>query len=454
MVEAGFMTEGEVYAARQNPARIVDRSEIYAPNYFLDWAFQEAQRLAGDKDFVLTVRTTVDLDLQKAAEAAIASSLQQYGETYGAEQAAMVAVELDGAVRAMVGGRDYGDSQFNRAADALRQPGSSFKPFVYMTALMNGYTPRTVVYDAPITIGNWSPKNYSRSYRGPVTLTTALQKSINTIPVRLAQAIGRGKIRDTAQKMGIRSEILITRAMPLGVAEVTVLDMASAYATIANGGRSATPYGILEIRSSTGELLYDRARDETPQQRILPADKVADLTMMMSTVVEAGTGRRAMLDFTVAGGKTGTTQAYRDAWFIGFTGKYSAAVWFGNDDFSSTRRMTGGTVPAMTWKSFMDVAHRDRDIAPLVGAIDPRGVMQKARVDVAARQDSDGEGAPGSRIAPLSRELGTTLGEIENMFRGAKPVPVPGPPVPVSERPGEPNRKAALSSGALARATP
>ena len=426
MVEAGFLTEGEVYGARQHPATVIDKSDDYVPNYFLDWAFGEVQRLVNGKDFVLTVRTTIDTNLQKGAESIMEATLRQEGRQYGASQAAMVVLEHDGAVRTMIGGRDYGESQFNRATDALRQPGSSFKPFVYLAALERGYTPDSVIVDAPITLGNWSPKNYGRSYAGRVTLMTALTKSINTVPVRLSLAIGRDAIAETAHKAGIRSNLLITKSLPLGTSEVTVLDMASAYASFANGGKRAEPYGILEIRNSQGELIYQHDRDAKPPERIADPVHIAELNSMLSNVVEHGTARRAQLDFTIAAGKTGTTQAYRDAWFIGFTGKYSAAVWFGNDNFQPTRRMTGGSIPAQTWKKVMSIAHTEQDILPIPGALDPRGVMSGVRpVPVASSDDPDelpAEPATVVRSSTLSKPMLETLDRLDELFTTLSPV--------------------------------
>jgi len=433
MVESRFLTEGQVYGARQNPASVIDRSDSNIPNYFLDWAYREAERIARGKDFVLTVKTTLDPNIQKSAVSAIESSLRQYGQQYDAEQGALVLMEHDGAVRAMVGGRDYGESQFNRATDALRQPGSSFKPFVYLTALMNGFTPNSIVLDAPITIGNWSPQNYGRSYAGRITLTTALQRSLNTVAVRISQSFGRDKIAETAKLMGIRSNIIVTRSLPLGVAEVTLLDMTSAYGAFANGGKQAAGYGILEIRNARGEVIYDHGRDEPPPRQLVDASYIADLNYMLSHVVEFGTGRRALMDFTVAAGKTGTNQAYRDAWFMGFTGKYVAGVWFGNDDFHSMKRMTGGTLPAMTWKQVMSSAHTEQDILPIIGAIDPRGIMFKVQTQIA---EGDSGAAGVTRVPPvhtstLSDRLVTTLDNLQSLFAQTPRLsgrPLPGPP--------------------------
>lgn len=378
MVQAGFMTEGQVIAARRNPAEAIDRTKSSAPDHFLDWAFEEVKDLATQypeltQDRVITVRTSLDPATQHEATSAIESNLRQFGDRYGVEEASMVLMTTEGAVRAMVGGRDYDKSQFNRATDALRQPGSSFKPFVYMTAFMNGYNTESVVPDRPINIGGWSPRNYTRGYAGPVTLKTALTKSINTIPVRLAQAIGRDKIATTAYMMGINSELKITRAMPLGVSEVTVMDMASSYASFGAGGKKVDPYAVLELRNSRGELLYSQERDAAPALRILPFDKVSMMNDVLVNVVERGTGRRAQLEGITAAGKTGTTQAYRDAWFVGYTGNLAAAVWYGNDDFTSTRRMTGGSLPAMTWGQVMKFAHQDLELKPMPGVEPPEG---------------------------------------------------------------------------------
>jgi penicillin-binding protein 1A len=364
IVQAGFMTEGQIVASLRNPATPIDKSDIYTPNYFLDWAFEEVKRIAGSKFRVLTVKTSIDVTLQKQAEQAVESNLRRYGKDYRVNEAAAVLMEPSGAVVAIVGGRDYGKSQFNRATDAKRQPGSSFKPFVYTTAMMNGYKPSSVMQDAPITIGNWSPKNYGRSYSGPVTLTNALRRSINTIPVRLAQTLGRGKIVDTAYKMGVQSELLITRSLPLGSAEVTVMDMATGYAVFASGGKKAEAHSVLQIINSKGKVIFDR-RKEQPVEQIIPAKAIASMNKMMVTVVEAGTGRRAQLAGIRAAGKTGTTSAYKDAWFVGYTGNYSAAVWFGNDNNRPTNRLTGGRLPAMTWQAIMTAAHDRVQIKPI-----------------------------------------------------------------------------------------
>nr|WP_083656816.1 PBP1A family penicillin-binding protein [Mongoliimonas terrestris] len=424
MVAAGFATEGQVAAARRHPASVVAGTRQQAPDWFLDWAFEEVKRIAPTGDRTIMVKTTLDPVIQKAADEAIETSLRQYGQDYRVRQGSTVVQEPAGAVRAMVGGRDYGESQFNRAVGALRQPGSSFKPFVYAAAFMNGFSATSVVADAPISIGNWSPRNYSRGYAGAITLKTALTKSINTVPVRLAQAIGRDKIVDLAHKMGITTELKITRALPLGVAEVTALDMAGGYAVFANGGVKATPFAVTAITTRDGRVVYDRVRDEPPPEQVLSTDIAHQMNDILVNVVNAGTGGRAKLDGQMAAGKTGTTQAYRDAWFVGYTGHYVASVWFGNDDYTSTNDMTGGSLPAMTWKAIMTTAHQGLPFRAIPGVAAP---------DAPAAGTAPVAEAPAEApvtAASLSPDALRIVGEIGALMRGrigADPLLAPGP---------------------------
>ncbi|MGV8840083.1 MAG: transglycosylase domain-containing protein [Bauldia sp.] len=385
LVQAGYLTEGQVIGARRRPASVVAQERPTTPDYFLDWAFEEVKALVPTGDRILTVRTTLDTGIQRAAEDALQSTLRQSGEAFAVRQGAAVILEPDGAVRAMVGGQDYGESQFNRAVSARRQPGSAFKPFVYATAMMNGYTPDSVVPDAPITIGDWSPRNFSGGYAGPVTLTTALVQSINTVPVRLGQAIGREQIAETAHRMGIRSDIAITRSLPLGSSEVSVIDMASAYAVFANGGMAAPAFGIETIVNSQGVTVY-RHDDALPPERVLPEEVVAEMNGMMVQVPEWGTGRGAKLEGIPTAGKTGTTSSFRDAWFVGFTGNYVGAIWFGNDNYTETANLTGGTLPAQTWKAVMTTAHAGIDLVPIPFVERPE--YEAARVARAAAADA------------------------------------------------------------------
>jgi len=402
MVDAGFMTEGQVHGARLNPAKVVDRTDHASPDYFLDWAFEEVQRLMRGKDqYVLIARTTVDPELQKIADEAVKSTLDQYGRSKRAQQAALVSMETDGAVRALVGGRDYGDSQFNRATAALRQPGSSFKPYVYLTALQNGYTPRSRVVDGPVSCGRWSPKNYSGGYRGAMTMETALAKSINTIAVKLSLSLGREKVLENIKKMGIEGP-RASCSMALGDTGITPLSHTVGMAHFANGGKRVRGYAITEIRTETGQIVYDRSVDEPEPEQIFEPEKIEQLNRMLGSVVTAGTGRRAQLEFTHAAGKTGTSSSYRDAWFVGFTGKYVTGVWYGNDSYRPMGRVTGGNLPAMTWHKYMAKAHANYDI-PTIPGFEPHPVQVEARRQLAERQAEDptlGERRPSARSMP------------------------------------------------------
>jgi penicillin-binding protein 1A len=369
MVNAGYLTEGQVTAARQRPAEPMDRSgEIAAPNYFLDWAFIETKRIVGDSGEVgFVVRTTLDPELQRAAEEAVTSTIREEGPAYRVTQAALVGMDLNGAVRAMVGGIDYGQSQFNRATAPNRQPGSAFKPFVYATAFeMLDITPRSPISDAPICIGNWCPQNYGRSYRGGTTIKAAMAASINTVPVRLSVQTGREPIAEMAHRLGIRNDFPVTRSLALGVASVSAIDMASSYAVFSNGGYQATGFGVTRISNLRGEVIYE-ARPNENRVRLLDEDVVLSMNDILHAVNYGGTGGRAVVEGVPSAGKTGTTSSYRDAWYIGFTGNYVASVWFGNDNYSVMNNLTGGTLPAKTWQKFMTFAHSNIEVKPVFG---------------------------------------------------------------------------------------
>jgi len=429
MVEAGFLTEGQIQTAKRNPATPVNRSRETTPDFYLDWAFDEVKTLAAagkfGNDRVLTVKTPLDLSIQHRAEQTLEDMLRQYGRQYDADQGAIVVMDVDGAVRAMVGGRDYGQSQFNRATDALRQPGSSFKPFVYAAALTTipKLKPSSIVVDAPICLGNWCPSNYAKSFSGPMPLVSAIARSINSIPVRLSVEIGHGNakagravITDLAMKMGLTHPLTDSSSLPIGAAEVTVMDMTASYAVFANGGKKATPYAAFEIRNSQGDAIFRHDRD-APQPQVLQPHVVTDMNYMMNKVVEEGTGKKAMLDGIKAAGKTGTTNAYRDAWFVGFTGNLVAGVWYGNDDHTSMNNMTGGTLPAQTWHEVMAFAHQNLEIHPIPG-LGPEGnaamAFASARSSATqSNQQSAGSMAPGT----LSRRSLEAVGGIGALFQ-------------------------------------
>lgn len=360
MLDAGFITQGELLEARRAPVQVIAKKDADAPDWFLDWAYQdtldtiEAQGLTDQ--YVIEVKTTIDRKLQRESQNIMNDVVDTQGPENGFTQASSITMAPDGAVKAVVGGRNYADSQFNRATSAERQSGSSFKPFVYMAALLKGYKPNQIVVDGPVSIGNWSPQNYTRSYAGRTTLSNALAQSYNSVPVRLSIDTGRKFIIETARAAGITGELETWAPMVLGTSSLTLLDLTTGYATFANAGKQAEPYAVLEIRKPNGDVIYNRSANAPPQRQTLPEEAVADLNSMLSAVVKSGTGRRADLGFAPQGGKTGTNQGYRDAWYIGFTANNVTGVWVGNDDFSPMKEVTGGRIPAPAWKRIMEVA--------------------------------------------------------------------------------------------------
>ncbi len=388
MVDAGFMTEGQVHGARLNPAKVIDNTESYTPNYFLDWAYDEVQRLvAGKREFNLVARTTVDIGLQKAAEQAVETTLTPNSKAMDVSQAALVSMETDGAVRALVGGKDYGDSQFNRATRAFRQPGSSFKTYVYLTALLAGAKPTQVANDSPVFCGNWSPGNYSGGFRGRMTLTQALALSINTIAVKLSFDYGRENVLANLKKLGL-GYVKKSCSMALGDQGITVMDHTSGYATLAAGGKKVKGYAITEIRNAQDQEVYSRQRDEPPAEQLFDRGVVETLNEMLSHVVTEGTGRAATLDFTSVSGKTGTSSDYKDAWFLGYTGQYVTGIWYGNDNFTSMNRVTGGLLPARTWHDYMVAAGSNGNIPQIPGVpLHPKQVEEMKRIAEIKQED-------------------------------------------------------------------
>jgi len=436
MVQAEFMTEGQVIGARRKPAEIIERDDAEQPNYFLDWSYEEVQRVAARfPTRTLVVRTTADLDLQKAAEDSIETHLRLYGKDYGVSQAAMVAIENDGSVRAIVGGRDYGLSQFNRATAAERQPGSSFKPYVYAASIEAfGYDENTKVTDGPVCLNRfgrvWCPKNYSRSFRGPINFTTGLVKSINTIPVRLYVGKGNGlkpvggpRITTLLRKLGVTTPIVENPPMVLGANGMTVLEMAKGYGAFMSGGKKLNVHTITQINDTNGNLLYDFKTDGPDEERVLKEETVAAINKMLVQVPEWGTARRAKLEGIRAAGKTGTTQAYRDAWFVGYTGNYVAAVWFGNDNYEPTKRLTGGRLPAMTWQKFMTFAHQNIEIQP-IPFVDPIEEDPKSKIAAAKKTDGEDEANEVLRPKVLSAKSENALRKLENTFKNAPTIKV------------------------------
>jgi penicillin-binding protein 1A len=436
MVEAGFLTEGQIYAARRNPATPVDRRRDTTADYYLDWAFGEAKKLmdAGKlgNDRVITVKTSLDMNIQRRSESALETLIRQHGDQYEVESGAVVVMDIDGAMRAMVGGRDYGASQFNRAADAQRAPGSSFKPFVYAAALEAGKVNRnSTVVDRSTCIGNWCPQNYGRSFGGAQPITAAMARSTNTIPVQLSVSLGQDKhpnhvgraaregrdiIVRLLRRMGVTSPMTDTPSMPIGSVEMTVVEMAQGYAAFPNAGKKVDPYAAVEIINSRGELIYRRDRDGPRPVQIMRPEVANDMNYLMSKVPEEGTGKRAALPGIRSAGKTGTTDAYRNAWYVGYTGNMVAAVWLGNDDYSTTNNMTGGSLPAMVWHEVMSYAHQGLEIKPIVGLapLDPvSGVVAQAR-------PTGFEIVAPAKPAVLSRRGAEVLGAIDDQFKATR----------------------------------
>ncbi len=424
MVAAGFLTEGQVIGARRRPAKPIDRARTYSPDYFLDWAFDQVEEMA-PKDHTITVKTTLDVGIQKKAEEVVENALRQRGEELDISQAAAVIMEPSGAVRAMVGGRDYSASQFNRATDAARQPGSSFKPYVYTAALLSGKTPTSVVTDQPTCIGNWCPKNYGGGYFGRVTLLEAIARSLNSIPVQLAQQIGRDRVADVARRFGITLPAKPDWPFVIGSVEVHMIDHAAGYATFASGGLKVTPYAVEEISTSQGDVLWRRSQNQPPPERLFPAEKIAEMNSMLYNAVETGTGRNARLEGIPAGGKTGTTSDSRDAWFCGFTGNFIGTVWVGNDDYRPMERVTGGMVPAPIWHDIMAYAHQNLDLRQAPGMPAPKKAGPGAPVagDKTAQGLTDVAASGASRPKPLSSKTIGALSELEAKLRAAPRLP-------------------------------
>ncbi|WP_339872645.1 PBP1A family penicillin-binding protein [uncultured Brevundimonas sp.] len=355
MENAGVITPEQRAAAVLEPVRVSRTLATQHAQYFIDWLDKQIRGLVGEPTEDMIVETTLDLTLQTAAERSVRRILDR-DASRGVEQAALVALDGDGRVRAMIGGGSYADSQFNRAVDARRQAGSAFKPFVYLAALEAGYTPESRVVDEPVRIGNWSPRNYSGNFIGETTLATAVAQSTNTVAAALADRVGRDNVARVAHRLGITSRIGLEPAMALGAVEVSPIEMAQAFDAFANGGQRATAYGISRIRTPRGRVIYQRAAREGRALQVINNPPLYYMNQMLRGVVTSGTGRSAAIAGRDIAGKTGTTSDYKDAWFVGYTGGFVTAVWVGKDDNSAMRGVTGGAAPAAIWKSFMEAA--------------------------------------------------------------------------------------------------
>lgn len=367
MRDQGYISGDEVKTAMsQTPAK-AKRYWSGAGHYVADMVMDQLPGLIGDVKEDVVVDTTIDKGLEKRAEQSLTDVLNKDGAKLDASQAALVSLDGTGAIRALVGGRDYADSQFNRAVKAKRQPGSSFKPFVYAAALEKGLTPFSVFNDAPIRIGDWTPENYEKKYNGEVTLATALAKSLNTVAAQLVMYDGPDQVIKLAHRLGIESELQPNASIALGTSEVSLMELTGAYAAFMNGGYKATPHVIRRVTTADGsKVLYENTYDSPP--RVLSETIAANMNAMMMGVIDQGTGRSAKLAGWQAAGKTGTTQNSRDALFVGFTSNLTTGVWFGNDDGKPMKKVTGGGLPAKAWQEFMTAAHKGLSPAPLFGS--------------------------------------------------------------------------------------
>jgi penicillin-binding protein 1A len=365
MADAGFITTAQAQIAAQQKTQLSKTPSLSrGSRYFADWIVDQLNGFSGTQDRDLVVTTTLDPKMQEAGEKVIAASLDANGEKYEVGQGALVAMTPDGAIRVMVGGDDYADSQFNRATQALRQPGSSFKPVVYLAAVERGLRPSDHFIDQPIKIGKWEPHNFENKYRGDVTVSEALAESLNSVAAQIVQRVGVNNVIATARKLGITSDLVHDASLALGTSEVSLIELTAAYAPFASGGIGAWPHGIVEIRDAHGGVIY--RRDGSGPGRVIDPANVAIMNQLLSGVVAYGTGKAAKLDRPTAG-KTGTTQDSRDALFIGYTADLVCGVWFGNDDDSPMKKVTGGTIPAHAWHDFMTIATRGMPIKPLPG---------------------------------------------------------------------------------------
>ncbi|HZG31399.1 MAG TPA: transglycosylase domain-containing protein [Ensifer sp.] len=365
MKDAGYINEKQVQSALSqapDPGRPYMSS---AGQYVADMVMDRLHDMVGDVKEDLIVDTTIDPTLETEAGDAIRNAINKEGKRLNVSQGALVAIDGTGAIRALVGGKDYAESQYDRAYKALRQPGSAFKPFVYAAALEQGATPDSIRNDAPVRIGDWTPENYEKKYNGPVTLSYALAHSLNTIAAQLVMEAGPQQVIKVAHRMGIEADLQPNASIALGTSEVTLMDLTASYAPFMNGGYKATPHVVRRITTASGKVLYENTYDDPP--RVLEPNIVAMMNGMMTRVVTEGTGRAARLSGWQVAGKTGTTQSSRDALFVGFTSDMTTGIWFGNDDGTPMKRVTGGGLPAQTWHQFMVQAEKGKTPAPIFG---------------------------------------------------------------------------------------
>jgi len=361
----GDITLEEYNTALANPPGLRNYLPSQSYGYVIDWVLKKLPDLGLDLKSDMVVQTTLNYELQATAQRIVKDKMNQNGDDFNAGEAAAVILDTKGAVKALVGGRNYEGNQFNRAVQAKRQPGSTFKPFVYLTALEKGLTPESKVHDGRLRIGDWTPANYNDRYYGDVTLRDALAKSMNTAAVRLSEWAGRNQVLKTAHRLGITSELQPNASIALGTSEVSLVELTSAYVPFANGGFSAMPHIIKSVKDAEGNVVHDVGR--TNWGRVVRPAHVAQMNDMLMATISYGTGNKASIAPHPAAGKTGTGQEYRDAWFMGYSAHYVTGVWIGNDDFSPMGRVTGGSLPTMIWHDLMTYAHLQKEPAFLPG---------------------------------------------------------------------------------------
>jgi penicillin-binding protein 1A len=398
MQDQGFITAEDVSDAINQPSSVVTADHLPARQYAVDWIDAQLSQLVKNYDQSIVIETTIDPAIQSNAEQALRTRLQQNGKKLSVSQGAMVVMDNAGAVLALLGGKSYEKSQYNRATKAERQPGSAFKAFVYLTAFEHGFKPSSIEVDEPVKIGNWSPENYKHKYLGQVSLEQAFAQSINTVAAKLAVNVGPAQVAETAQRLGIASPLGHDASLALGTSEVTPLEMTAAFVPFANGGNAVAPYVVKRIATRDGKVLYERKGDGLGQ--VVAPDVLGEMNQLFRAVVHQGTGTKAQFGNWDIGGKTGTSQDYRDAWFVGFTPYLTAAVWLGNDDNSPTKQVTGGSLPAMIWRDVMEPAHQGLQWLPLPGQPEQ---PPPANNTVAVKMDQNGEGA-GPDVAPQSAD--------------------------------------------------
>jgi penicillin-binding protein 1A len=391
MRDEGLIGENELTTAMSAPATRAAAFWTGSENYVADRVMGELPALIGDVRADIVVDTTIDLDLQQFAEKSIRRLIDENRDKLDVSQGALVSIDSSGAVRAMVGGYDYANSQFDRASEARRQPGSAFKPFVFLAAMEQGVRPDSMRNDAPIRIGKWSPQNYNGKYYGQVTLATALAKSLNSVAAQLVMEVGAGSVVEAAQRMGIQSELQANNAIALGTSEVTPLELTAAYVPFANGGYRPDLHFVRRVTTAEGKVLYEHPSGASP--RVISPEIVGMMNAMMKETLSDGTARKARFGWPAAG-KTGTSQKSRDAWFVGYTANLTTGVWFGNDDGRPMRKVTGGALPTLAWHEFMAAAHQGVPVAELPGRWEPvPDLIDESVPDAAVAGDVGGQTA-------------------------------------------------------------